>query len=67
MNVDNSGVLYRAKKKMNRYDYLIIVTIFSSIFAGETFGAFTPVKIIGFFFSFYLVVYFQQWRNLLLK
>lgn len=67
MNVDNSGVLYRAKKKMNRYDYLIIVTIFSSIFAGETFGAFTPVKIIGFFFSFYFVVYFQQWRNLLLK
>ena len=34
--------------KRNIYDYLIIITIISVIFTGEVFGAFTPIRLIGF-------------------
>ena len=34
--------------KNNRYDYLIMMTIVSVIFAGPLFGAFIPTRIIGF-------------------
>lgn len=36
--------------KNNRYDYLIMMTIVSVIFAGPLFGAFIPTRIIGFCF-----------------
>lgn len=58
--------------KRNIYDYLIIITIASVIFAGETFGVFTPIRLIGFVFSLYFIpvliknvnVLLRQYRNL---
>lgn len=42
--------------KNNRYDYLIIMTIVSVIFAGPLFGAFIPIRIIGFLFLLYYMI-----------
>lgn len=42
--------------KNNRYDYLIMMTIVSVIFAGPLFGAFIPTRIIGFLFLLYYII-----------
>ena len=57
--------------RRNIYDYLIIITIVSVIFAGETFGVFTPIRLIGFVFSLYFIPilikigkkFLRQYRN----
>ena len=49
--------------RMNRYDYIIILTIVSVIFAGELFGAFVPIKIIGSLSSIYFVFFFRGWKK----
>lgn len=36
------------KSSFNKFDLIIIITIVSVVFAGPMFGAFTPVRIIGF-------------------
>lgn len=50
-------------RKMNRYDYIIILTIVSVIVAGEAFGAFTPIRLIGFVASFYFIFLFRGWKT----
>lgn len=50
-------------RKMNRYDYIIILTIVSVIVAGEAFGAFTPIRLIGFAASFYFIFLFRNWKE----
>ena len=50
-------------RKMNRYDYIIILTIVSVIVAGESFGAFTPIRLIGFAASFYFIFLFRNWKE----
>lgn len=51
---------------MNRYDYIIILTIVSIIFVGEVFRAFHPIKVIGFAASFYFLFTFNKWKNFFL-
>ena len=50
-------------RKRNRYDYVIILTIVSVIVGGEAFGAFTPIRLIGFVASFYFIFLFRKWRE----
>ena len=46
-------------KKRNIYDYIIILTIISTIFVSNIFGAFHPIKVIGFLASFYFMLFFN--------
>ncbi|WP_290534316.1 O-antigen ligase family protein [Alistipes sp.] len=52
---------------MNKYDYIIILTIISIIFVGEVFRAFHPIKIIGFVASFYFLFTFNKWKGFFLR
>lgn len=56
-----------SRVRMNIYDYIIILTIVSIILVGKIFGAFHPIKIIGFCASFYFFFTFNKWRYFFLK
>lgn len=65
-----SNVLYKSSecksRKRNIFDYIIILTIVSVIFTGDSFGAFTPIVLIGFFASLYLIFNPAIWKKYLL-
>lgn len=49
------SIMVKYDFKNNRYDYLIMMTIVSVIFAGPLFGAFIPIRVIGFLFLLYYI------------
>lgn len=51
----------------NIYDYIIILTIISVIFAGKIFGAFVPIKIIGCVASVYFLFFFSKLKVTFLR
>lgn len=53
-------------RNRNIYDYVIILTIISTIFVSNIFGAFHPIKVIGFLASFYFMLFFQKWKSFFL-
>lgn len=53
-------------KHRNIYDYVIILTIISIVFAGDLFGAFTPVVLTGFLTSIYFVFRRRIWEHYLI-
>lgn len=50
----------------NIYDYIIVLTIISVIFAGELFGAFTPIVLLGFLASIYSIFVKRIWEHYLI-
>lgn len=46
-------MILSVNKHFNKYELVIIITIFSAIFAGTPFRAFIPVRVIGLFASYF--------------
>ena len=49
-------MILSVNKHFNKYELVIIITIFSVIFAGTPFRAFIPVRVIGLFASFFYLL-----------